>query len=217
MLVDAAMRSFARLGPDSTAIDDVILEAGVSHGTFYNYFATRDELLATVAAEISDQLLARMAPQRALPDPADRVACAVRTFIRMAAADPIRGWVIVRTALIAAPLGEMMRSQMTHDITTGQSTKRFNKCSGQAAADTILGLGLMGMRSVLRGEAGSDHAEQIAEMVLLALGVSDAAEIARREISDQAVAARTAQPDPAPKRAKKPAEKSPSPSARRAD
>lgn len=190
MLVDAAMRTFARLGPDSTAIDDVILEAGVSHGTFYNYFATRDELLATVAAEISNQLLARMALQRGLPDPADRVACAVRTFILMAAADPIRGWVIVRTALMAAPLGEMMRSQMMHDIKAGLAAKRFQKCSVQAAADAILGLGLMGMRSVLRGDAGLEHAEHVAEMVLRALGVTDATEMARRALGDDAIIAR---------------------------
>jgi AcrR family transcriptional regulator len=190
MLVEAAMRTFARLGPDSTAIDDVILEAGVSHGTFYNYFTTLDELFSTVAAEISDQLLARMALQRNLPDPADRVACAVRTFILMAAADPVRGWVVVRIALVSAPLGEMMRSWMTDDITTGLSAKRFRTSSVQAAADAILGLGLMGMRSVLRGEAGIEHAEHVAEMVLRALGVPDAAEVAQRDISDDAIIAR---------------------------
>jgi AcrR family transcriptional regulator len=190
LLVEAAMRAFARLGPDSAAIDDVIAEAGVSHGTFYNYFETRDELFSTVAADISDQLLCAMAPHRKLVDPADRVSCAIRTFIRLAAADPIRAGVVVRIALIAAPLGEQMTAQMMQDIEQGLASGRFRKCSPQAAADTILGLGLMGMRSVLRGDAGLAHAEQIAEMALAALGVPEAVEISNRPLDEQAVAER---------------------------
>lgn len=190
MLVTAAMRAFARLGPDATSIDDVILEAGVSHGTFYNYFDTQDDLLTAVATEISDEVLSRAELRRQLPDPADRVACAVRNFIRLAAADPTRGWVIVRIALVTAPLGEVMRSYMTSDIAAGLATGRFRNCSPQLAADVILGLGLMGMRSVLHGDAKIDHAEDVAEAVLLALGVSNAAAVARYSLDEVALAAR---------------------------
>jgi AcrR family transcriptional regulator len=190
MLVAAAMRAFARLGPDATSIDDVILEAGVSHGTFYNYFDTQDDLLAAVAVEISDQLLLNTELQRQLADPADRVACAVRIFIRLAAADPVRGWLIVRIALVAAPLGDIMQSYMTGDINAGLAAGRFKNCSPQVAADVVLGLGLMGMRSVLRGDANAGHAEDIAEAVLLALGVDDAGAVARYDLDDKALAGR---------------------------
>src|SRR5579862_1856074 len=59
-LIEAAMKVFARLGPDAPIIDDFIAEAGVARGTFYNYFETREELLIAVATELSDRLLARM-------------------------------------------------------------------------------------------------------------------------------------------------------------
>src|SRR5579871_630940 len=193
-LIEAAMKVFARLGPDAPTIDDFIAEAGVARGTFYNYFETREELLTAVASEISDQLLANMHAVRDLPDPADRVCCSVRTFVRLAASDPTRGWVIVRIALIAAPLGASMRNYMFEDIRSGLASGRFRVPSPQTAADLILGIGLMGMRSVLRGEADATHAESVAQVVLAALGVKDAAAIAHRSMEADALARRCRTP-----------------------
>ncbi len=180
------MRVFARLGPDAPTIDDFTAEAGVARGTFYNYFETRDELLIAVATAVSEQLHAELPEIRKLSDPAERVARAVRTFIRKAASDPIRAWVVVRIALIAAPLGKSMRANLTADIKAGLGAGRFQSPSVQAAYDVVLGLGLMGMRSVLRGEAGPHHAEDIAQLVLKALAVPDAVEVAHRSMDEGA-------------------------------
>lgn len=183
-ILDAAIRVFAREGPDAARIDDIIAEAQVARGTFYNYFTTRDEILLAVAEDISDRLIHRMAARRAHPDPAERVGAAIRSFIRLAADDPNAGWVIVRTALLAAPIGERMREGVAADALDGIASGRFKVPSAQVACDVMLGLGLMGMRSVLRQEAGSNHAEHIAEVVLRALGVADAADIAQRPLED---------------------------------
>lgn len=56
--------------------------------------------------------------------------------------------------------------------------------------DLVLGFGLMGTRSVLRGEAGPTHAEDVAQMTLTALGVPNAAEVARRSMDEESLAAR---------------------------
>jgi len=189
-LVKAAMKVFARLGPDAPTIDDFVAEAGVARGTFYNYFETREDLLIEVATEVSEQLLADMAAVRRLSDPADRVGCSVRMFIRKAASDPVWGWIIVRIAVIAAPIGASMRAYMTADIEEGLVSGRFRSPSPQAAYDVVLGLGLMGMRSVLRGDAGPTHAEDVAQMVLRAFGVSDATEVSRRPMDPGVLAAR---------------------------
>lgn len=191
ILVKAAMKVLGRLGPDTPTIDDFVAEAGVARGTFYNYFETREALLIAVATEVSEQLHAEMEALRKLPDPADRVGCAVRMFIRKAASDPTWGWVIVRIALIAAPIGTSMRKNMAADIHAGLAEGRFQSPSRQAAYDLVLGLGLMGMRSVLRKEAGPDHAENVAEIVLTALAVPDAAEIAHRSMDKEMLADRT--------------------------
>jgi AcrR family transcriptional regulator len=193
-LLDAAMRVFARLGPDAATIDDVITEAGVARGTFYNYFTTLDDVLVAVAIDLSDRLFADTAKLRLLADPADRIACTLRSFIRKAAADPVWGAVIVRIALMAAPLGTSMREGLAQDVDAGLAEGRLRAPSVQAAYDTLLGLGLMGMRSALRNDAADDHAEQVAELVLHALQVPEAAAIARLPMDDQALAARAIRP-----------------------
>ena len=96
----------------------------------------------------------------------------------------------MRIALIAAPLGTSMRDYMADDIRVGLATGRFRIPSPETAADLILGFGLMGMRSVLRGEADTTHAENVAQAVWSALGVKDAARIAHRSIEAAAFARR---------------------------
>lgn len=189
-LIAAATAVFARLGPDTPGVDDFIAEAGVARGTFYNYFQSREEVLVAVATEISERLFVRVDALRSLPDPAARLGCTLRTFVHLAAQDPIAGWVIVRIALLAAPLGPAMRENLAHDISSGLSSGRFRATSAQAACDLVLGLGMMAMRSVLRNEAGPEHAEDAAQMALTALGVPDAAAIARMSMTKRALAAR---------------------------
>ena len=188
-LVEAALRIVSRMGPHEPSIDDLVAEAGVARGSFYNCFETRDELLVAVAVRAADAILTGLAPFRALPDPADRVACAVRGFIRWAHADPVLGWSVVRMAVVAAPLGETMRSLLAHDLEQGIESGRFVVPSLAAARDVVLGAGIMGMRAVLEGEAKEEHAEAVGELVLRALGVLDAAEVAQRPFD---LAARTA-------------------------
>jgi len=114
----------------------------------------------------------------------------MRMFIRKAADDTTFGWVIVRIALVAAPLGPAMRANLAADIDAGLRARRFRSASPQAAYDLVLGFGLMGMRSVLRGEAGPAHAEDVAQMTLTALGVPDADEIAHLSMDDESLADR---------------------------
>ena len=190
VLLNAAMTVFARLGSDAASIDDIIHEAAVARGTFYNYFASLEELLVALATQLSDELLARIGLVRQLPDPADRMACSIRSYIRRATADPTWGWVIVRIALVAAPLGTTMRGFLTADIEDGIAARRFRVPSVQVAADIVLGSAMMAMRSVLRGEAGNGHAEAVACGVLTAFGVADAAGVVRRSLDERAIIAR---------------------------
>lgn len=177
-LIQAALGVYARLGPDAPTIDDLTQAAGIARGSFYNCFATREDLLAAVATEVAEKIEAELAPFRALPDPAMRLGSAVRGYIRKAATDPVWGWAVVRVALVAAPLGEAMRRNLAHDISDGMARGRFAPGPVQPAHDLVLGAGLMGMRAVLRGEADITHAEQVATLVLRGLGVADAEAVA---------------------------------------
>jgi len=191
-LVEAALRVFARMGPDAPNVDDFATEAGVARGTFYNYFDGREDLLVAVATLAAERMEAERMRSGGLADPAERMACALRAYIRKAAADPTWGWAIVRIALVAAPLGPAMRANLARDLADGIAAGRFAVPSIQAAQDLVLGAGIMGMRSVLRGEAEAGHAEVVARLVLLSLGVPDAEEVATRPMPKPAGPSATA-------------------------
>ena len=55
-LLDAGLRVFARRGYHAARVDDVVRAARTSHGTFYLYFANKEDLLRALAVDCADQL-----------------------------------------------------------------------------------------------------------------------------------------------------------------
>ncbi len=51
-LLDAGMRVFAERGYHAARVDDIVRAARTSHGTFYLYFANKEDLLRALAVEI---------------------------------------------------------------------------------------------------------------------------------------------------------------------
>jgi AcrR family transcriptional regulator len=173
MLIEAAYRVFARKAADAVTIDEIIAEAAVARGTFYNYFQTREEVLTAVAAALSDAMNHGIwAQSAAITDPAERMAIAIRQFLHQARRDSTWGWMIVRTGLVAAPLSDTIKTGVTTDLITGIRLGRFQVAQEQAAIDLILGTGLMAMRTILNGESAPDYPEQVACLILQTLGVA---------------------------------------------
>ena len=173
-LIAAAYRVFARKEADAVTIDDIIAEAAVARGTFYNYFQTREEVLAAVAAALSDEMNHSIwAQSNEIEDPVTRMAIAIRQFLHQAIRDSTWGWVIVRSGLVAAPLSETIKTGVTTDLEAGMRLGRFQVTNQQAAIDLILGTGLMAMRTILGGHSEPDYPEQITELILKTLGVEE--------------------------------------------
>jgi len=59
-IVDSARRLFNRHGFGGVSIDDIMTEAGLTRGGFYNHFGTKEELYAAVVALILDGTPARL-------------------------------------------------------------------------------------------------------------------------------------------------------------
>jgi len=53
-LLDAAARLFAEHGYHDTSVPDIVREVGVGHGTFYEYFASRRDILLALTRPITD-------------------------------------------------------------------------------------------------------------------------------------------------------------------
>ena len=57
-LLDAGAEVFAARGYHATRVDDIVKLAHTSHGTFYLYFANKDELFRALAGEVAGEMAA---------------------------------------------------------------------------------------------------------------------------------------------------------------
>jgi AcrR family transcriptional regulator len=55
-LFDAGMRVFAERGYHAARVDDIVRAARTSHGTFYLYFANKEDLLRALAIDCAEDL-----------------------------------------------------------------------------------------------------------------------------------------------------------------
>lgn len=55
-LLDAGMQVFAEKGFHAARVDDIVRAARASHGTFYLYFSSKEDLLRALAVQCSEQM-----------------------------------------------------------------------------------------------------------------------------------------------------------------
>lgn len=81
-LIQAGRELLEQRGFADTSIDDVTELAGVSHGTFYVYFDSKDGLLSEVAhATIGEMFAASLLPHGVSDDPYARIEAANRQYL----------------------------------------------------------------------------------------------------------------------------------------
>jgi AcrR family transcriptional regulator len=85
LILQAAVRVFARKGYHTCRVGDIAEEAGVAHGLLYHYFSSKDELLETIFRQTWSELLDAVAEVEASGEPA-------REQLRQVAAILLRSW-----------------------------------------------------------------------------------------------------------------------------
>jgi AcrR family transcriptional regulator len=81
MILDAAVRVFARQGFHTCRVSDIADEAGVAYGLVYHYFSSKEQILDTLFLERWDVMLAAIADADASPrEPAEKLE-AIAGFI----------------------------------------------------------------------------------------------------------------------------------------
>ncbi len=81
VILDAAVRVFARQGFHTCRVADIADEAGVAYGLVYHYFSSKDEVLSTLFLERWDVMLGVIAEIDAQDLPAREKLYAVASFI----------------------------------------------------------------------------------------------------------------------------------------
>ena len=190
-LIAAGVGILAEKG-EALTISDVVARAEVSNGTFYNYFADRDELIDALAEHSLISLAAEAAIQTTDQDPAERFAFATLRVLRRAAEDPTWGRVVLRLVDHRRAYSQEMIGYLREDLTSGLDEGRFEFGADEITLDVLSGLILMSLRRIVRGDAAPDHGEQVVERALAILGIAkdEARILAAEAVANQERAAK---------------------------
>lgn len=79
-ILDAAAKTFGRLGFHEAKMADIAAEAGVAAGTLYNYFDSKDEIFASMLQQAQERFIEMIqAVSEDEPDPLQRVLAFLQT------------------------------------------------------------------------------------------------------------------------------------------
>jgi AcrR family transcriptional regulator len=106
LLLDAAVRVFARKGYHGCRVDDIAEEAGVAHGLLYHYFSSKEEVLETVFRDTWSELLGAVHAVEQEDEPA-------REQLRQVTAILLRAW-RRQPDLVRVLVREVARSPQVH-------------------------------------------------------------------------------------------------------
>ncbi len=177
-LLAAAIEVIGERG-EAFSISDVVERAGVSNGTFYNYFDDRDRLIDGVAVEVLTRFAGDSAAGFGATDPAVRFATITAWVLRRASEMSAEMQALLRLEVLQrAALGEGPLRYLSADLAAGIRTGRFDVAREDAALDVIVGGILMSVRRVVDSGADFERDRAIIEHLLRSLGI-EGAEAAR--------------------------------------
>lgn len=168
-IVRAAIPVFAHHGPDIPVIDDFVKAAGVSRGTFYNYFQTTRDLLDATMDQISNDLIETIIPAVAdEPNPVIRLATAARLFYRTARLDPV-----FRAFLgTVSGVGNLAVMRARADLEEAIAKDLIKVKDIELAEAISFGVMVFALRSSNVDAGGPERAREVVRAILNALGAT---------------------------------------------
>lgn len=186
-LLHAAKRLFSAQGVEQTPIAQISQEADIAVGSFYNYFATKEELLEALLEELlSEQLRLIKLRQAQVSDPAEKISIAHRHLVRLARSDSDWGWLLVRLEFPRRVAWAVLGPTALRDLRAGIRAGRFEVANAELALEASGGALFAVIHAQLVGRADARADSLHAEGVLRSFGVErrEAAEIARRKLPE---------------------------------
>jgi AcrR family transcriptional regulator len=174
-------------GVGRVTVDDVREAAGLSRGSFYNYFLTYEDMLKEMASEIARQVNQEQSARfGAVSDHAERIWCNLQYAIVRIASDRPCAEIFVRVMPLVGALNDHMREHAERSVAQAMADGAIDVPSTGVALD--LGYGLAATMARRSLEATLDPGELSAGglMLMRAFGVSEprATQIAHRACPD---------------------------------
>lgn len=167
-LLEAGVHAFATYGAGMT-VQHVIGEAGVSNGTFYNYFDDLEGLVNAVVVHVVTQLNDGVA-NSAGQDPAQRFAIASIQMLQLLAGRPDFAQVVLRLST-RTDLDDVVFVHLRADLAEGRASGRFRDDPHEVTEDIVVGTLLACLRRICAGRWARDRAKVVVKHILELLGV----------------------------------------------
>jgi AcrR family transcriptional regulator len=180
-ILSTAFALFDERGIDHVTVEDVREAAGLSRGSFYNYFLTYEDMLKELAAQISRQINVEQSERfDDVPNMAERIWSNVRYSILRTSSDRACGEILVRVTPLVGALNENMRKHSQRTQRLSIKTKAIDVPSADVALDIGFGVITVMIRRALNAGVNLKEIEAAGLMLLRAYGVR---EIEARRIS----------------------------------
>lgn len=193
-LLEAAFKLMAERGIDAIAISEITEAADVGAGSFYNHFASKEELHKAVTEQVFDQFADALDEYVGkLSDPAEVISVCVRQTVSRAAREPDWGRFLLREGYSGRAISQGLGPRLRRDIRAGVASSRLKTFDPALCFAAVGGTVLSAVASQVRSRPprgdelalrGSDIPERTATMVLIILGLShaEAARVATRPL-----------------------------------
>ncbi len=171
-LLDAGRSLIAEKGVSGLRVQEVTELADVALGSFYNYYSSKDDLVAAIIAEsLSDLVSAIVVETSADTDPAETVADATIRVVGLAHSDPALARLIVNIPNAESLFGQTLSPHARIAVERGIATGRFNVPDVDVLLTSVIGGAFALIREILNGRHGLHAAEAFACYALASLGV----------------------------------------------
>jgi AcrR family transcriptional regulator len=172
-LIDTGRALIAERGVAGLRIQEITGRADVALGSFYNHFATKDDLVEAVVSESLSLLASTAVPDPEVDiDPAEVVVGAIIRFMRLADVDPEFARLLVHLnhadALFAAAVHPYARVALERGIESG----RFYVPDIEVTLTAVVGASFALIREILEGQKQSTVDRPFAIHTLLSLGLT---------------------------------------------
>lgn len=154
-------------------IEDFIKSAGVSRGTFYNYYKTINDLLVDLAIEIIEEIVIAIEPLLLTKiDPIERICIAMKTVLALAIKYPKWGSILSKVGLRYCVKGHKFSLFLTRDLELTCKKNNIIVDDIKVFRDIFLGSYSMAIETVLTETVSSNYHLLVIQELLKLLGVS---------------------------------------------
>ncbi len=174
-LLGSALTVFYQKDFDDVVADDFIVAAGVSRGTFYNYFDTTNDLILALASAMSDEFVAAVNDYiLTCNSPLERLAAGTRLYMQMTLRFPIWGTFLSRLGARIAVRGQPIEHYITRDLTDAVAEGLIQVADVLAARDMVIGGIFYGIGTMAAEPTHADHPQHLIAAILRGLRAPDA-------------------------------------------